>query len=123
MTFAYPACAQSSPARGVSTRYNWSSSYKNFSVRRMMISRVHGPFEKLDGPINLDGQDPTRSSVYARVDAASINTRDQGRDNHLRSTEFLINREDWDLITYFRFKRNAPDTRASFRQAEPQRFI
>ncbi len=60
-----------------------------FTVRHMMISKVRGWFEKFDGTVQLDEQEPANSSVDIRIEAASINTRDAQRDGHLRSPDFL----------------------------------
>jgi polyisoprenoid-binding protein YceI len=61
----------------------------HFWVRHMVISKVHGRFAKWAGAIQLDAQDPTRSSVEVRIEAASIDTQVADRDAHLRSPDFL----------------------------------
>ncbi len=61
----------------------------HFWVRHMVISKVHGRFAKWAGTIALDEQDPARSSVDVRIDAASIDTQVADRDAHLRSKDFL----------------------------------
>ena len=60
-----------------------------FAVRHMMVSNVRGEFTKLSGTVQIDTRDITRSSVHAVIDAASISTRDEQRDQHLRSPDFL----------------------------------
>jgi len=60
-----------------------------FSVRHMMISNVRGEFAKVAGTVQTDDQDLTRSKVTATIDAASIDTREAKRDEHLRSPDFL----------------------------------
>ncbi|MGH2521412.1 MAG: YceI family protein [Anaerolineales bacterium] len=60
-----------------------------FTVRHMMISNVHGRFENFDATVAFDEQHPENSSVEVKIDAASINTREPVRDNHLRSPDFL----------------------------------
>lgn len=71
-----------------------------FTVRHMMISKVRGWFEKFDGNINLDEQEPSKSTVDIRIEAASINTREPQRDGHLRSADFL----DVEKFAYLYFK-------------------
>jgi len=66
-----------------------SHSSVQFSVRHMMVSNVRGLFNKVSGTLQIDSRDITRSSVHAIIDAASINTRDEQRDQHLRSPDFL----------------------------------
>lgn len=61
----------------------------NFSIRHMMIAKVHGGFTKLSGQLRLDRKDPSKSSVEAVIDAASIDTREPKRDEHLRSADFF----------------------------------
>jgi polyisoprenoid-binding protein YceI len=61
----------------------------HFWVRHMVISKVHGRFAKWSGAIQLDEQDPSRSSVEVRIDTASIDTQVADRDAHLRSADFL----------------------------------
>lgn len=72
----------------------------NFSVRHMMISNVRGRFEKFDGTVEFDEENPENSSVEVKIEAESINTREQRRDNHLRSPDFL----DVEKYPYITFK-------------------
>ena len=60
-----------------------------FSVRHMMISNVKGQFQKTSGTITINGIDPTSAKIDATIDAASINTRVDKRDAHLKSPAFL----------------------------------
>ncbi len=60
-----------------------------FAVKHMMIATVKGRFVTMSGEIQLDDEDPSRSSVAVEIDAASIDTRNEDRDAHLRSADFL----------------------------------
>lgn len=60
-----------------------------FAVKHMLVSTVRGRFTKYDLAVHLDEQHPERSRVEARIDAASIDTREAQRDAHLRSPDFL----------------------------------
>jgi polyisoprenoid-binding protein YceI len=60
-----------------------------FSVRHMMISNVHGRFENFTADVRADEEHPERSSIDVQIEAASINTREPKRDEHLRSPDFL----------------------------------
>ncbi len=60
-----------------------------FSVRHMMISNVRGEFTKLSGKVVGDPANPTATTVEATIDAASIDTRNEKRDEHLKSPDFL----------------------------------
>lgn len=61
----------------------------SFSARHMMISDVKGEFDKFSGTITANDDDPKSVEIVATIDAASINTRAEKRDNHLKSPEFL----------------------------------
>lgn len=60
-----------------------------FEVKHLMISRVRGRFGAVSGTIRLDGEDLAGSSVEAEIDVASIDTRQEQRDAHLRSADFF----------------------------------
>src|SRR5437870_11905564 len=60
-----------------------------FSVRHLMVSTVRGAFGKLPGTGQVDEKDLTRSKIQATIDAASIDTRIEKRDAHLKSPDFL----------------------------------
>jgi polyisoprenoid-binding protein YceI len=55
----------------------------------MMISKVRGRFENFSGTIDFNESNPAASTVNVEIDAASINTREEQRDGHLRSPDFL----------------------------------
>ena len=59
-----------------------------FSVRHLMVSKVKGSFKTFDGTITI-AENPLDSKVEARIDASSVDTRDENRDNHLRSADFF----------------------------------
>ncbi len=60
-----------------------------FKVKHMMISNVKGSFPKVSGVLTLDESDLKKSSVEASIDVASVETRDAGRDGHLKSADFF----------------------------------
>jgi polyisoprenoid-binding protein YceI len=60
-----------------------------FGVRHLMISTVKGRFTGVTGTIVIDEADLTRSTVTVEIDAATVDTRDDRRDAHLRSADFL----------------------------------
>jgi polyisoprenoid-binding protein YceI len=59
-----------------------------FSVRHVMISKVRGSFHTFSGSIVVS-DDPLQSTVNAEIDASSVSTGDEQRDNHLRSADFF----------------------------------
>lgn len=60
-----------------------------FSVRHMMIATVRGRFGAVSGTVTVDEQNPGNSKVDVTIDATSIDTRQEMRDNHLRSPDFF----------------------------------
>jgi len=65
----------------------------------MMISKVRGTFETFSGSVNFDEAHPTNTTVDISLDAASINTREDQRDGHLRSPDFL-NADEFPTLTF-----------------------
>lgn len=59
------------------------------STKHMMITTVRGSMAIRDAQIEFDPQHPEQGSVAATIDAASIDTGQAGRDEHLRSPDFL----------------------------------
>jgi polyisoprenoid-binding protein YceI len=60
-----------------------------FSGKHMMFTTVKGRFGAFSGEIVVDEARPERSSVAVEIEAASLDTRTELRDNHLRSADFL----------------------------------
>jgi len=60
-----------------------------FSVRHMVIAKVHGRFARWSGAVTFDPKDPASAAVAVRIEAASIDTQVADRDTHLRSPDFL----------------------------------
>jgi len=60
-----------------------------FSVRHLGVSTVRGAFTKVSGSAKYDPADPSKTSLDATIDATSVDTRVEMRDNDLRSPNFL----------------------------------
>ncbi|MFD3548689.1 YceI family protein [Streptomyces sp. NPDC058655] len=60
-----------------------------FVARHAMVTKVRGAFDEFEGSGHFDGEDPAKSSVSVTIKAASINTRNEQRDGHLRTNDFL----------------------------------
>jgi polyisoprenoid-binding protein YceI len=84
----------------MSYNVDFAHSQIQFTARHMMISKVRGTFEKYEGVFAMDEASPANSSVEVRIEAASINTREAKRDEHLRSADFL----DAEKFPYLTFK-------------------
>jgi len=60
-----------------------------FSVRHMGISTVRGAFTKVSGSVDYDPSNPGKTSIDATIEAASVDTRVEMRDNDLRSPNYF----------------------------------
>ena len=85
-------------------------SVAEFKVKHMMISNVKGQFSKVTGVLHFDEQDVTGSTVEASIEAASLSTRDDQRDAHLKSADFF-DVEKFPALTFksARIARNSAD--------------
>jgi polyisoprenoid-binding protein YceI len=70
-----------------------------FVARHAMVTKVRGAFNEFEGATTVDGDNPANSSVRVTIDAASIDTRNAQRDEHLRSDDFLA-MEQYPQITF-----------------------
>ena len=66
----------------------------------MAVSKVRGRLSKFEGTIEL-AEDPADSKVSLTIDATSVDTRDENRDNHLRTNDFfdVENHPTWTFIS------------------------
>jgi len=71
----------------------------NFTVPHMVISEVSGQFKEFDATMETSEEDFTDAKIHVKIKAKSIDTGTQGRDNHLRSTDFF-NAEVDSIITF-----------------------
>jgi polyisoprenoid-binding protein YceI len=70
-----------------------------FIARHAMVTKVRGAFNDFEGHAVIDGTDLTKSTGQLTIQAASIDTRNEQRDTHLRSNDFLA-MEDYPQITF-----------------------
>lgn len=90
-----------------------SHSSADFSVRHMMVSNVKGTFGKMSGTVTWDGKDVSTIKAEATIDATTITTRNQKRDDHLKSPDFF-DAAKYPTIT-FTSKRAEPAANGKFR--------
>jgi polyisoprenoid-binding protein YceI len=83
------ALAASATAQVTSYKIDPAHSSAQFSVRHLGVSTVRGAFMKVSGEAKYDPSDPTKGSLDATIDATSVDTRVEMRDNDLRSPNFL----------------------------------
>jgi polyisoprenoid-binding protein YceI len=107
------ALALSAPALAATWQIDPAHSNVSFSVRHMMVSNVRGEFTKVSGTVEGDEKAPTQAVINATIDASSINTREEKRDTHLKSADFL------DVAKYptitFKSKKIEPSGAAQFK--------
>ena len=60
-----------------------------FATRHAMVTKVRGAFNEVSGRVVVDAENPDASSATVTVQMASIDTRNQQRDDHLRSPDFF----------------------------------
>lgn len=60
-----------------------------FVARHAMVTKVRGAFNDFEGTISFDGENPANSTAQVTIKAASIDTRNGQRDEHLRGNDFL----------------------------------
>ena len=66
-----------------------SHSVVEFAIKHMMFATVKGRFASFEGEIITNPDDPTEGTVNVAIDADSVDTRDEKRDEHLRSNDFF----------------------------------
>lgn len=107
------ALAVPSPAQADTWEIDTTHSQSTFSVKHLMVTTVRGQFGRTAGKVQFDGKDVSTISVEATIDATTINTREQKRDDHLRSADFF-DVEKHPTIT-FRSKRVEAATGGKFK--------
>ena len=70
----------------------------SFTARHLMVTKVRGRFPLQGGTITI-AENPLESSVAVTIQTASVDTRDEQRDGHLRSGDFF-DVEAWPTMTY-----------------------
>ena len=85
------AAILSQPAGAATSEWKIDPAHSSaqFSVRHLAISTVRGAFSKVNGTIVLDDKDITKSTVDVTIDVSTVDTREPGRDNDLRSDKFF----------------------------------
>ncbi len=84
-----------------------------FAVKHMMFTTVRGRFTGFEVDLDFDPGHPERSSMEARIEAATIDTRNADRDAHLRSGDFLLAEEHPHIV--FKSRRIEPIAQGTYR--------
>jgi polyisoprenoid-binding protein YceI len=85
------AAVLSLPASAATTEWKIDPAHSSaqFSVRHLAISTVRGAFSKVTGTVVVDDKDIAKSTVDVTIDVTTVDTREPGRDNDLRSDHFF----------------------------------
>jgi polyisoprenoid-binding protein YceI len=70
-----------------------------FVARHAMVTKVRGAFNEFEGTAFLDGENPHNTTAKVVIKASSIDTRNDQRDEHLRSNDFFA-MEEFPEITF-----------------------
>ena len=89
------------PLSEIATTWQLDPAHTNveFGVRHLMISTVKGRFGDISGTVTLDPHDESAAAVDITVQTASIDTRQEQRDAHLRSPDFF-DAQNWPVISF-----------------------
>ncbi len=60
-----------------------------FSTTHLMVSKVPGQFSEYEGVVNFDPDNLDASKINLTIQAASIDTQNEKRDEHLKGAEFF----------------------------------
>lgn len=78
------------PQTGVTTwTLDGAHTHVEFAVKHMMIATVKGRFGEVHGTLSFDEQNPAASTVEVTIPTASLDTRQEQRDGHLKSADFF----------------------------------
>ena len=116
VTSAYPSDAPATPPAELarlSGEYAIDPTHTRigFVARHAMVTKVRGAFNDFEGSAVFDATNPGATSVTVKIKAASIDTRNAQRDEHLRSNDFLA-METYPEITFVStaFRPTSDDT-------------
>jgi len=87
--FASLSLAATAAAQAGTWQVDPNHSAAQFSVRHLGVSTVRGAFTKVSGTATHDPADPSKDTLEATIQAASVDTRVEMRDKDLRSPNFL----------------------------------
>jgi polyisoprenoid-binding protein YceI len=60
-----------------------------FSIKHLGVTDFYGGFKQISGTVTFDAADPSKSSVEVTVPVEAVDTRNEKRDQHLKSPDFF----------------------------------
>jgi polyisoprenoid-binding protein YceI len=81
--------AAASFAQSIAWKFDKAHSQVKFNVTHLVISQVTGYFRTFDGTVKTTGEDFTDAQIEFTIEAQSIDTDNEKRDNHLKSDDFF----------------------------------
>ena len=60
-----------------------------FKIKHLMITNVSGNFKEVEAEVSTEGEDFASAVIEAKIKTGSINTNNEQRDGHLRTSDFL----------------------------------
>jgi polyisoprenoid-binding protein YceI len=69
--------------------YDATHSSVGFAIKHLAVSTVHGEFDKVEATLTGDAKKPTSLAAEVTIQVASVNTKSDKRDEHLRSPDFF----------------------------------
>lgn len=60
-----------------------------FKIRHLMLTNVSGRFDEFEGEVLTDNENFITAQIEVKISAASVNTGNLQRDEHLRNTDFF----------------------------------
>ncbi len=84
-----------------------------FSVKHMMMTTVRGEFDKYTINVETTGEDFMTAQIEFTAETASVNSRNEARDGHLRSNDFF-NAEEFPTIKFKPTKFENVDSDGSY---------
>lgn len=70
-----------------------------FSIKHFGVTEFYGGFKQISGSVTFDPADPSKSSVELTVPVESVETRNEKRDQHLKSPDFF-NAKQFPTLTF-----------------------
>lgn len=70
--------------------FDGAHSSLEFQIKHLMVSKVKGSFDQFDVAVEGDINDFSTLKATATIIPSSINTKNEARDNHLKSGDFLV---------------------------------